>query len=622
MTADDTSEHTASKMQLPTRYRIVPRDPHAHRFEVRCTVADPDPAGQRFRLPSWIPGSYLIREFARHFVSVRAEANGSPVTIAKEAKDLWRAAPCAGPLTVVADVYAFDFSVRAAYLDALRGYFNGPSVFLCPEGRAEAPCEVEIVAPDGAAFRTLARCDHVAERGRRAVGIRRLPRGELRRADRPPVEMADFLRGLLRGGGATHDVAITGKVHVDLDRLTTDLARICQWQIDSSVAREACRAPFDRYLFQVAAVGDGYGGLEHRTSTSLCCKRDELPAPGMAGVTDDYRRFLGLASHEYFHSWNVKRIKPAAFVPYDLARENYTRQLWAFEGITSYYDDLALVRSGVIDSKSYLELVGQNITGVLRVPGRHVQSLADSSFDAWIKFYRRDENTPNAVVSYYAKGALVALALDLTLRSAGASLDDLMRLLWQRHGETGSRRARGRHRSDRNRARRQRTWRTSSPATCTARRIRRLRHCSRGFGVTLNLRPAEGIRSRGQARPRCDRRRAARRRGSGPAWRAAPRRRCSTSSRTGRRNARVSPRATSSWRSKDCGLPSQRSKSCCAGGARARRSTVHAFRRDELIAAALTLASAPDDTCWLVARSATADDATRARRAAWLGSDA
>ena len=196
-------------------------------------------------------------------------------------------------------------------------------------------------------------------------------------------------------------------------------------------------APFDRYLFQIAAVGDGYGGLEHRTSTSLCCKRDELPAPGMDGVTADYRRFLGLASHEYFHSWNVKRIKPAAFVPYDLGRETYTRQLWAFEGITSYYDDLALVRSGVIDPPSYLELVGQNITSVLRAPGRHVQSLGDSSFDAWIKFYRRDENSPNAIVSYYAKGALVALALDLTLRNAGSSLDHLMRALWQRHGQTG-----------------------------------------------------------------------------------------------------------------------------------------------------------------------------------------
>ena len=183
--------------------------------------------------------------------------------------------------------------------------------------------------------------------------------------------------------------------------------------------RAGRRPPFDRYLFQIAAVGDGYGGLEHRASTSLVCKRDELPRRGAARITDDYRRFLGLASHEYFHSWNVKRIKPAAFAPYDLARENYTRQLWAFEGITSYYDDLALVRSGVIDREGYLQLLGRTITTVLRDPGRQAQSVADSSFDAWIKYYRQDENTPNAVVSYYPKGALVALALDLRCASAG-----------------------------------------------------------------------------------------------------------------------------------------------------------------------------------------------------------
>ena len=151
-----------------------------------------------------------------------------------------------------------------------------------------------------------------------------------------------------------------------------------------------------------------------------------------------YLRFLGLASHEYFHAWNVKRIKPEAFSPYDLTRENYTRQLWAFEGITSYYDDLALVRCGLIPAARYLELVGRAITSVLRTPGRRTQSVAESSFDAWIKYYRQDENSPNAVVSYYTKGSLVALALDLTLRSlARASLDDLMRTLWLRHGLTG-----------------------------------------------------------------------------------------------------------------------------------------------------------------------------------------
>ena len=158
------------------------------------------------------------------------------------------------------------------------------------------------------------------------------------------------------------------------------------------------RAPFDRYLFQVTAVGDGYGGLEHRASTSLLCRRDELPQPGVDGINDDYLTFLGLASHEYFHSWNVKRIKPAAFVPYDLARENYTRQLWAFEGFTSYYDDLALVRCGLIDAGALSRAASaRTITSVLRSPGRSVQSVADSSFDAWIKFYRQDENSPNAV---------------------------------------------------------------------------------------------------------------------------------------------------------------------------------------------------------------------------------
>ncbi|MCE7878637.1 MAG: M61 family peptidase, partial [Betaproteobacteria bacterium PRO3] len=253
-----------------------------------------------------------------------------------------------------------------------------------------------------------------------------------------PVEMADFRHLAFEAGGATHDLVVSGRADFDDARLARDLARICQWQCDLFGGAPSSRAPFDRYLFQVAAVPDGYGGLEHRTSTSLVCARRALPSRAAGRINDEYRSFLGLASHEYFHLWNVKRIKPAAFSPYDLAREAYTRQLWAFEGITSYYDDLALVRSGVIDEASYLELVGRTLTSVLRTPGRRLQSVAEASFDAWIKFYRQDENTPNANVSYYAKGALVALALDLTLRGRGASLDALMRALWQRHGVTGT----------------------------------------------------------------------------------------------------------------------------------------------------------------------------------------
>ena len=248
--------------------------------------------------------------------------------------------------------------------------------------------------------------------------------------------MAAFQRIDFHVAGRPHHVIISGRHRVDAERLAADLTRICETQI---ALFGELPADIERYLFLVMAVGDGYGGLEHRSSCSLLCSRDDLPPPGLEQVSDGYRQFLGLCSHEYFHLWNVKRIKPAAFVPYDLYRETPTRQLWAFEGFTAYYDDLMLVRSGVIPPESYLELLGQTITRVLRGSGRHQQSVADSSFDAWTKFYRQDENASNAIVSYYTKGALIALALDLMIREASngqRSLDDLMRQLWQRYGRT------------------------------------------------------------------------------------------------------------------------------------------------------------------------------------------
>jgi predicted metalloprotease with PDZ domain len=415
-------------------YRITPSNPNAHLFEVRCTLDDPDPAGQRFRLPAWIPGSYLIREFARQFIDVRAEADGVAVNIRKEAKDVWCADPAHGSLTVIAHVYAFDLSVRTAYVDTTRAYFNGPAVFLCPEGREASACLLDIVAPAGDAYAhwrvattldTGGACPHGFGR------YRALTYDEL--IDHP-VEMGDFALAAFSAGGVRHEIAVTGRHDCDLERLARDLERVCQCHIDLFGGR----APFERYLFQITALGDGHGGLEHRSSTSLLCRRDELPARGEPAISDEYLHFLGLASHEYFHSWNVKRIKPQAFSPYDLSRENYTRQLWAFEGITSYYDDLALVRCGLIDVTRYLELLGRTISAVLRTPGRLRQSIADSSFDAWIKLYRSDENSPNAVVSYYTKGSLVALALDLALRRARhGSLDTLMRTLWERYGQAG-----------------------------------------------------------------------------------------------------------------------------------------------------------------------------------------
>jgi predicted metalloprotease with PDZ domain len=198
--------------------------------------------------------------------------------------------------------------------------------------------------------------------------------------------------------------------------------------------------PVDKYIFLTLATPDGYGGLEHRDSTSLICKRSDLPSPGVAKPDKGYRRYLGLCSHEYFHLWNVKRIRPARLAEADLSAEAYTELLWAFEGITSYYDELALARSGALTAEDYLDLFATTVTRVQRNPGRARQSVAASSFDAWTKFYKQDENAPNAIVSYYTKGALVAFGLDMTLREASAdriSLDDLMRRLWQRYGMSG-----------------------------------------------------------------------------------------------------------------------------------------------------------------------------------------
>ncbi|MBL8385951.1 MAG: M61 family metallopeptidase [Burkholderiales bacterium] len=433
----------------PLHYRIAPSHPGAHLFEVSLTIPAPAPAGQRVALPAWIPGSYMIREFSRNIVRIAATSRGRPVALEKLDKHTWAAAPCDGPLVVTCEIYAWDLSVRAAHLDESHGFFNGTSVFLRALGHEDAPHEVEIVAPRGRAYAgwrvatALPRARGTAAHGfglYRAAGYDEL-------VDHP-VEMGTFSLVGFRACGVAHEVAITGRHDCDLRRLAADLKKICEAQIRFFHGRRAgpAQVPFARYVFQVMAVGDGYGGLEHRASTALICSRNDLPHAGMAGMPEGYRSFLGLCSHEYFHTWNVKRIKPAAFAPYDLTRENYTRLLWAFEGFTSYYDDLFLKRAGLIDEAAYLGLLAKTVQGVLRGAGRLKQSVAESSFDAWTKYYRQDENAPNAIVSYYTKGSLVALCLDLLLRqrTGGArSLDDVMHLLWRDYGASFEQRGAG-----------------------------------------------------------------------------------------------------------------------------------------------------------------------------------
>jgi len=434
----------SQKKQSAIHYTIVPRDLAGHLFNVTLTVANPDPDGQTFALPAWIPGSYMIREFARNIVRIRAERAGAAVALTKLDKHTWRATPGngagAGPLTLHYEVYAWDLSVRAAHLDQTHGFFNGTSVFLRVVGQEATAHQVDIQRPGDAAARTWRVATSMKEAGAKRYGFGTYGAANYDELIDHPVEMGDFELATFEAHGIPHDIVITGRVpNLDMARLQADLKAICETQI-AFFEPLTKRAPLERYVFMTMAVGDGYGGLEHRASTALICARADLPttANQKSGEPGEgYLQFLGLCSHEYFHTWNVKRIKPAVFAPYDLQVENYTPLLWLFEGFTSYYDDLMLVRAGIIGETTYFKLQAKSMCGVLRGSGRLKQSVAESSFDAWSKYYRQDENSPNAIISYYTKGSLIALAFDLTIRAktGGAkSLDDVMLALWDRYG--------------------------------------------------------------------------------------------------------------------------------------------------------------------------------------------
>jgi predicted metalloprotease with PDZ domain len=418
------------------RYQITSLDPTSHYFDVSIRIDQTDPAGHALRLPNWIPGSYMIRDFARNLIELRARDETGELEIEQIDKSNWCVAACSGALTITYKVYAKDLSVRAAHLDDTHGYYNGSSVFLEVLGQSEQACEVQIERPSPdycAAWRVAT---SLKRKQAEAFGFGLYEALDYDDLIDHPVEMGEFVHLGFEACGVPHDVVLTGRFECDGERLVADLKKICEQHIRFFGEP----APMEYYLFQVMVVGDGYGGLEHRASTSLVTSRASLPKPGQGEVDDDYRDFLGLCSHEYFHSWNVKRIKPEVYRPYNLQHEVYTDLLWAFEGITSYYDDLALVRTGLIDTQSYLELLAQTMTRVQRGLGRKRQSAAESSYNAWTKFYKQDENAANSIVSYYAKGCLIAACIDLKMReiSAGAkSLDDVMRSLWREYLEQG-----------------------------------------------------------------------------------------------------------------------------------------------------------------------------------------
>jgi predicted metalloprotease with PDZ domain len=419
-------------MPTPIIYNVRSDDTATHEYRVVLSVEAELFGGTRLSLPAWIPGSYMIRDFARHITTIAASDADGPVVLSKIDKQTWVIERATRGLIVEYSVYAFDLSVRASFLDRQRGYFNGTSLFLRVGGTEDWPLRVCLerpAAPECATWR-VATTWPAADVDERGFGVYS-GEGYADLID-SPVEMAAFEDAVFSVQGKPHRIAVSEGGPFDIERLCSDLGPVC-----AEHAAMFGELPVEQYLFQVLATADGYGGLEHRDSTSLLCKRSDLPGRRLGRPDKGYRQFLGLCSHEYFHLWNVKRIRPAVLRESALDAETHTELLWAFEGITSYYDELALARSGVLQPRDYLDLFATTVSRVLRNPGRARQSIAASSFDAWTRFYKQDENAPNAIVSYYTKGALVAFGLDVTLRQQTGDrycLDDLMRYLWETFG--------------------------------------------------------------------------------------------------------------------------------------------------------------------------------------------
>lgn len=406
-------------------YYVSTKQSKAHIFDIKLVIAKPDTQRQKISLASWTPGSYLIRDFARHIVTIKTDG----ADLFKINNNTWEIKSISSPLIVEYQVYAFDMSVREAYLDDEQGFINGSCLFMKVHGQERAPHQVSLLLDNPTWQIATTLSSHQT-----SIDENCFQANSYDELIDHPIQMGSFEKHDFDVLGIPHSLVITGQHDGNIPQLIADIEMICKNQLRLF----GDPAPFERYLFLLSVRKEAYGGLEHRSSTALQIQRDYMPVKGVNEKTPGYIALLALISHEYFHSWNVKKIKPLCFEPYDLDKKACTSQLWAFEGITSYYDELILVRAKVITLEQYFDLLSQNITKLLRNPGREKQTLIDSSYDAWIKFYQPNDNSPNASVSYYLKGSVAALAFDLFLRASGntLSLDNVMLALWEKYGKT------------------------------------------------------------------------------------------------------------------------------------------------------------------------------------------
>ncbi|WP_291511148.1 M61 family peptidase [Acidithiobacillus sp.] len=406
-------------------YRVH-ADPLTHRFIVDLHIPATDAQEQILAMPVWVPGSYTRRDLARHIVEIHAADDAGALSLRKIDDHRWILHPRGMPLRVHYTVYALDLSVRTAYLDERLGFFNGPALFLRVHGHEQGEHRLELSGPD--AWQVATAMPRV---GGSDCSWGSFAAADHRRFCNHPVLMGALSFVHFAAAGLPHRLVLAGHEQANLPALGRDLATLCTWQQEFWGS-----SPFPEYHFLCMGSENGYGGLEHERSSALLCARDDLTEADRAG----WERFLGLASHEYFHSWWVQAFHPAALRESVGEEAVLTRDLWVFEGITSYYDDLALRRSGLLSVEAYLEGLGRNITTLTMRPGQGLQNLWESSEDAWIKLYHPHPNSANFEVSYYNKGALLALCLDLLLRDRGEnySLDAFLQHLWHETGGEGA----------------------------------------------------------------------------------------------------------------------------------------------------------------------------------------
>lgn len=411
-------------------YHLAVHSWEKHLFRVTMRIPAHAHPTLTLSLPAWIPGSYMIRDFARQIIRLDARGeNDEPIPVHKRDKQTWEVASDGQPVTVSYDVFAFDLSVRSAYINDEYAFCNGTSVFLNVTQGESLGCELTIAAPEDSNKHVYTSMTAVKPH---TLTYRAASYEEL--IDHP-IFIGYCTTHQFDVNGVTFTLLFSGDTPLALDRIAGDLAPVCQHHMTLFGDPQ----PVTDYLFMTLLSDKGFGGLEHHNSTALMFPRSDLPVPGDPDdKTDSYINFLSLCSHEFFHTWNVKRIKPEVMVNPDLGQEVYTPQLWIYEGFTSFYDDLTLARSGVVAPQKYLDILSQHLTRVTQNAGRHKQSTAESSFDAWSRFYKQDANSPNHIVSYYTKGGIVAFGLDLLLRNRSngeASLDTLMQLLWREYGQ-------------------------------------------------------------------------------------------------------------------------------------------------------------------------------------------